>query len=85
MAIWQQEANRRWKTAWIGGAGQFACAGSFVVRHHVTLFRKSSEAEAHKHRLDALQPEKKRWTSTEVIDLKQLRASGTRTTTLGRR
>ena len=46
MAIWQQEANRRWKSAWIGGTGPFAC----VVAYHrketsVTLFRKSSEAK----------------------------------------
>ena len=37
----------------------------------VMLFKKSSEAEAHKRRLDSIQSEKKRWKSTEIINLKQ--------------
>jgi hypothetical protein len=87
MGIWEQEAQRSWKTAWIGGAGPFAC----VVRYtntkatSVTLFNKSSDAEAHKHRLDAIQPEKKRWRSAEIVNLKEVRGQRIAAITTGRR
>jgi hypothetical protein len=85
MGIWEQEAQRSWKTGWIGGAGPFAC----VVKYHkgtsVTLFKKSNEAEAHKLRLDAIQPDKKRWRSTEIVNLTEVRAQRTAAITTGRR
>jgi hypothetical protein len=87
MGIWEQEAQRGWKTAWIGGAGPFAC----VVRYtntkatSVTLFKKSSDAQAHKRRLDAIQPETKRWRAAEIVNLKEVRAQRMEAITQGRR
>ena len=60
MSIWAQEAGRRWKSVWIGGSGPYACAVKYLKGTSVMLFRKSSEAEAHKRRLDSIAPEKKR-------------------------
>ena len=85
MTIWEQEASRRWKSAWIGGSGPFACAVVYGKATSVMLFKKSSEAEAHKRRLDSIQSDKKRWKSTEIVDLKNLRAERTKTTTTGQR
>ena len=58
MTVWAHEASRRWSSAWIGGAGPFACAVSYRKVTSITLFRTLREAEAHKRRLDAIQPEK---------------------------
>jgi len=87
MGIWEQEASRRWKSAWIGGSGPVACVVNYVKGNgtSVTLFRKPGDAQAHKHRLDAVQPEKKRWKSTEIVNLKEMRAQRTAAITQGRR
>jgi hypothetical protein len=85
MGIWEREASRRWKGAWIGGSGPFACVVAYGKGTSVTLFRKSSDAQAHKNRLDTLQPEKSRWRSTELVNLTEARAQRTVATTQGRR
>jgi hypothetical protein len=58
---------------------------AYVKGSSVTLFRKSSDAHAHKQRLDAIQPEKRRWKSTEIVNLAEVRAQRTAATTQGRR
>jgi hypothetical protein len=63
-------AQLRWPKAWIGGAGPIACVVTYLKRTSVTLFKTKREANKLKKRLDAIAPEKKRWTQTEVIDLK---------------
>ena len=85
MGVWEHEASRRWKSAWIGGSGPFACVVVYGKGTSVTLFRKSSDAQAHKRRLDVIQPEKRRWRSTELINLNELRAERTKATTGSRR
>lgn len=85
MGVWEQVASRRWKNAWIGGSGPFACVVAYGMGTSVTLFRKSSDAQAHKRRLDGIQPEKRRWRSTEMVNLAEMRAQRTAATTQGRR
>ena len=85
MGVWEQEASRRWKSAWIGGSGPFACVVAYRKGTSVTLFRKSDDAQAHKHRLDAIQLEKRRWRSTEIVNLAEVRVQRTAATTQGRR
>jgi hypothetical protein len=85
MGTWEQEASRRWKTAWISGSGPFACVVAYGKATSVTLFRKSTDAQAHKHRLDTLQPEKGRWKSTELVNLTEVRALRTAVATQGQR
>ena len=45
----------------MGGAGPFACVVVYGKATSVMLFQKSSDAEAHKRRLDSIQSDKKRW------------------------
>jgi hypothetical protein len=85
MTTWTYEASRRWNGAWIGGAGPYACVVSYIKGTSVTLFRKLGEAEAHKRRLDAIQPEKRRWRSTELVNLKQVPVERTKAAARGRR
>jgi hypothetical protein len=85
MSKWTSEASRRWNGAWIGGEGPFACLVSYGKGASVTLFKKFSEAEAHKRRLDFLQPKGMRWRSTEILNLKEMREKRTEATTRGRR
>jgi hypothetical protein len=87
MTVWAHEASRRWNGAWVGGAGPFACVVNYRKGKSVTLFRTLREAEAHKRRLDTIQPEKALWTTTEIVNLKTVRTHhriGT-TTTRGQR
>jgi hypothetical protein len=85
MTIWEYEASRRWKSAWIGGAGPFACVVIYVKGASVTLFGKSTEAEAHKRRLDAIQPARKRWRTTEIVNLREMRPPRAAAAIQGRR
>ena len=82
MTVWAPEASRRWSSAWIGGAGPFACVVNYRKGASVTLFRTLRAAEAHKRRLDAIQPEKALWTTTAIVNLKDARTQrvGTMTT-----
>jgi hypothetical protein len=59
--------------------------GCYFKGTSVTLFKKADQAEAHRRRLDAVQPEKRRWRSTEIVNLREVRAQRTAATTRGRR
>jgi hypothetical protein len=85
MTTWTYEASRRWNGAWIGGVGQFAVAVEYRKGKSITLFRTSREAAAHKRRLDAIQPEKKYWKTTEIVNLKAIRNQRMAITTTGQR
>jgi hypothetical protein len=86
MAKWEQEASRRWKSAWVGGSGPFACVVVYGKKAtSIMLFKKASDADAHKRRLDSIQSDKKRWKSTEIVSLKNLRTERTEISTKGQR
>ena len=81
MTVWAHVASRRWSSAWIDGAGSFACVVNYRKGRSVTLFRTLREAEAHKRRLDAIQPEKALWTTTAIVNLEDARTQRVGTTT----
>ena len=45
MTVWTHEASRRWSSAWIGGAGPFACVVNYRKGTSITLFRTLREGK----------------------------------------
>lgn len=75
---WQATARQRWPKAWIGGSGPVACVVKYVKHVTVTLFKNENYANTFKETLDSLEPTKKRWIQTEVVDLETSRAAHAR-------